>query len=154
MSKSIHFFILAVIASLAVMAQQPPQAQVKAQKGISKAEADGFNAIMKAQTPDDKIKAADEFVAKFADSSFKGLALYDAAEAADSKGDWAKAVVYAEESLKADPTNFDAKLLAGGEIAQHTRPNDLDKDEKLAKAEKYVKEALEAIPNATKPQPA
>lgn len=153
MRKFVQPMFLVAAASLA-MAQQPPQAQVKATKGgISKAEADAFNAIMKAQTPDEKIKAADEFVTKFADSQYKGIALYDAAEAADAKGDYIKAITYAEESLKADPTNFDAKLLVSGEVAQHTRPNDLDKDEKLAKADKYAKEALDEIPNAAKPQP-
>ena len=142
-------------ASLA-LAQQPappPQSQVKAAKGVTKAEAESFNAILKAQTPDEKMKAADEFVVKFADSQYKGIALYDAAEAADQKGDWQKAIIYGDESLQADSTNFDAKLLVAGEIAQHTRENDLDKDDKLAKAEKYTKEALEAIPTAAKPQP-
>ncbi len=158
MTKTIRLMTFSVVVlslgAVTAMGQQAsPQSQVKASKGISKAEAEGFNAILKAQTPDEKIKAADDFVAKFADSQYKGLALYDAAEAADQKGDWTKAVVYAEESLKADPTNFDAKLLAGGEIAQHTRENDLDKDDKLAKSEKYVQEALNDIPNAAKPQP-
>jgi tetratricopeptide (TPR) repeat protein len=162
MTKKAHL-IMALAAALIAMAaapwlavaqQAPPQAQVKAAKGISKQEAEGFNAINKAQTPDEKIKAADDFVAKFADSQFKGIALNDAAEAADQKGDWTKAIVYAEEAMKADPSIFEAKLLAGGEIAQHTRENDLDRDEKLAKAEKYVKEALDAIPTAVKPQAA
>ncbi|MBV8841836.1 MAG: hypothetical protein JO307_03400 [Bryobacterales bacterium] len=145
--------LLAAAASLAV-AQQPPQSQIKATKGgPSKQEVDGFNAIIKAQTPDDKIKAVDEFVTKFADSQYKGIALYDAAEAADSKGDYSKAIIYAKEALKADPTNFDAKLLIAGETAQHTRENDLDKADKLAEADKYAKEALEEIPNAAKPQP-
>ena len=155
MNKQAHLIImLAACPWLALAQQAPPQAQVKAAKGITKPEAEAFNNINKAQTPDEKIKAADEFVAKFADSQFKGIALNDAAEAADQKGDWAKAVVYAEEAIQADPSIFEAKLLAGGEIAQHTRENDLDRDEKLAKAEKYVKEALDAIPTAAKPQAA
>src|SRR5579885_236459 len=106
-----------------------------------------------APPPQSQVKAAKEFVVKFADSQYKGIALYDAAEAADQKGDWQKAIIYGDESLQADSTNFDAKLLVAGEIAQHTRENDLDKDDKLAKAEKYTKEALEAIPTAAKPQP-
>ncbi|HEY7336595.1 MAG TPA: tetratricopeptide repeat protein [Bryobacteraceae bacterium] len=155
MIKFIQPMIFVAAASMA-LAQQPappPQSQVKATKGVSKDEANGFNAIIKAQTPDEKIKAADEFVTKFADSQYKGIALYDAAEAADQKGDFQKAIIYGDESLQADPTNFDAKLLVAGEIAQHTRENDLDKADKLAKAEKYTKEALDAIPSATKPQP-
>jgi tetratricopeptide (TPR) repeat protein len=155
MSKFVQPIMLVASASLA-LAQQPPalpQGQLKAQKGVTKAELDAFNAIIKAQTPDDKMKAADEFVVKFADSQYKGIALYDAAEAADQKGDYSKAIIYADESLQADPTNFDAKLLVAGELAQHTRENDLDKDEKLAKAEKYTNDALTQIPSTAKPQP-
>jgi tetratricopeptide (TPR) repeat protein len=154
MKRFVQPVILLAAAALITVAQQPPQAQVKAAKGgITKQEADAFNAILKAQTPDDKMKAADEFVTKFADSQYKGIALYDAAEAADAKGDYNKAIIYAKEALKADPSNFDAKLLVAGETAQHTRENDLDKAEKLAEADKYAKEALEEIPNAPKPQP-
>jgi tetratricopeptide (TPR) repeat protein len=146
-------FVAAASMAFAQQPAPPPQSQVKAAKGVTKQEADAFNAILKAQTPDEKMKAADEFVIKFADSQFKGIALYDAAEAADQKGDYQKAIIYGDESLQADPTNFDAKLLVAGEIAQHTRENDLDKDDKLSKAEKYTKEALDAIPAAAKPQP-
>jgi len=146
-------FVAAGSLALAQQPAPPPQSQVKANKNVTKQEAEAFNAILKAQTPDEKMKAADEFVVKFADSQYKGIALYDAAEAADQKGDFQKAIIYGDESLQADPTNFDAKLLVAGEIAQHTRENDLDKDEKLAKAEKYTKEALDAIPAAAKPQP-
>jgi tetratricopeptide (TPR) repeat protein len=156
MSKFIQPIMFLAAASLA-LAQQPPapppQSQVKAAKGVSKDEANAFNAIVKAQTPDEKMKAADEFVVKFADSQYKGIALYDAAEAADQKGDYQKAIIYGDESLQADATNFDAKLLVAGELAQHTRENDLDKDEKLTKAEKYTNEALSQIPTAAKPQP-
>src|SRR5215831_20367009 len=153
MKRFVQPMILLAVTACVCVAQQPPQAQVKAAKGVTKQEAEAFNAILKAQSPDDKIKAADEFVTKFADSQYKGIALYDAAEAADAKGDYIKAITYAEESLQADPTNFDAKLLVAGETAQHTRENDLDKAEKLAKAEKYAREALAEIPNAAKPQP-
>jgi tetratricopeptide (TPR) repeat protein len=154
MSKLIQpiMFFAAASLALAQQAPAPPQSQVKAAKGVSKDEANAFNAIVKAQTPDDKMKAADEFVVKFADSQYKGIALYDAAEAADQKGDYQKAIIYADESLQADTTNFDAKLLVAGELAQHTRENDLDKDEKLSKAEKYTNDALTQIPTATKPQ--
>jgi len=154
MKKFFQAVIFVAAAASLSFAQQPPQSQVKATKGgVTKAEADGFNAILKAQSPDERIKAADEFVTKFPDSMYKGIALYDAAEAADAKGDYIKAITYAKEALQADPTNFDAKLLIAGETAQHTRENDLDKTEKLTEANKYAKEALEEIPNAAKPQP-
>jgi tetratricopeptide (TPR) repeat protein len=145
--------LVAATASLAIAQQAPPQTQVKSGKGVTKQEAEAYNAITKAQTPDERMKAADEFVTKFADSQFKGLALNMAAQAADQKGDYQKAIIYGDEALQSDPSLFEAKLLVAGEIAQHTGQNDLDKDEKLSKAEKYVNEALETMPNAPKPQP-
>src|SRR6516165_83134 len=146
-------FVAAASMALAQQPAPPPQSQVKAAKGVTKQEADAFNAILKAQTPDEKMKAADEFVVKFADSQFKGRALSTAAEAADQKGDYQKAIIYGEEALKADPSIFESKILVAGEIAGHTRENDLDKDEKLAKAEQYVKEAFADMAAAPKPQP-
>ena len=42
-------------------------------------------------------------------------------------------------------------LMVSAELARSTRENDLDKDEKLVKAEKLAKQAMEIAPNAPKP---
>jgi tetratricopeptide (TPR) repeat protein len=126
-------------------------------KGISDKERAAIKKVSDAKSPDDKIAAVEALITNFADTAFKGPALYEAAEAADAKQDYAKAISYGELSIEADPkagTAMNAKLLVAGELAQHTRKNDLDREsaEKLPKAEKYAKEAMEMIPMITKPE--
>jgi tetratricopeptide (TPR) repeat protein len=124
-----------------------------AQKPKSQKEVDAVNAVANAKTPDERIAAVENLIQKFSDTEFKSMALYSAAQAAAQKRDNAKAVFYAEESLKADKNNIEAMLLLATAIAQQTREFDLDKDEKLAKSEKYAKDALTAIPTVPKPNP-
>ncbi len=130
---------------------QPPVAAVgKTPKVKSKEEAAAIKKVVDAKTADEKVAAVDELVTKFADTVFKATALMEAAEAEDSKSDYAKAVTYGELAIQADPMSFYAMLLVAGELAQHTGKYDLDKEEKLGKAEKYVAQALTIIPTATK----
>jgi len=132
--------------------QPPPTVVVPKGKQISAKERDAIKKIQDSKTPDDKIAAVDAFVTNFPDSTFKSPALFEAAEAADSKGDYAKAVSYAKLSLESDNTRFDAMFLIAGELAQHTQKFDLDKEQKLGEAEKYVKQGLDTMATAPKPQ--
>jgi len=122
-----------------------------AQKKVSRKEYDAFMAIQNATTADARIKAVDNFVTSFADSQLKSTALFLAADAAQRSGDSAKAIAYGTDALDADPKNFDAMLIVSGEIAKGTRENDLDRDEKLAKAEKMSNDAIAIIKTAPKP---
>ena len=71
-------------------------------------------------------------------------ALDIAADAAQRKGNTPKAVSYAQSALDIDAKDYDAMLLISGELARGTRENDLDKEEKLAKAEKLANDAIAA----------
>jgi tetratricopeptide (TPR) repeat protein len=124
-----------------------------AQKPKSNDEIKAIQAVMNAQQPDDKIKAVEELVAKYRDTEFKDWAFSVAAEAAQAKRDNAKALFYYEQATKANPKNHSAFLMMGAIIAQSTKEFDLDKDEKLAKAEKYAKTGMDLIPTAEKPNP-
>ena len=95
--------------------------------------------------PDDVIKAAEELVTKFPTSDFKAFALEREGEAYQQKNDNAKAIVYGEQALEADPMNFDADNLLANVLAATTRDTDLDKEEKLAKADKYSHDALTTL---------
>jgi len=125
-------------------------------KKVSKGEAEAYNAMVTAATSGDHdatIKAADDLITKYADTQFKATALWLEASAYEAKGDDDRAQVYAEQCLAADPKGFQAPLLIGQGIVTHTRENDLDKDEKLAKAEKDLNLAIENVKAAAKPNP-
>jgi tetratricopeptide (TPR) repeat protein len=144
-------------AMMAQQAQQAPQQQGK--QGLvpntkSAGESQAVVALMQAQgNPDAMIKAADELVQKYSDSFYKETALLFEANAYKEKGDTAKAQIYGEEVLKVNPKNYQITNMLGTMIVQQTRENDLDKEEKLAKAEKYFNGTIENLKTAAKPNP-
>jgi tetratricopeptide (TPR) repeat protein len=135
-----------VLAGSLVLAQKQP-------KPKSQKETDAVMAIFNAQTPDARIEAAENLLTKFADTEFKAVALQVAAASAQQKNDYEKMVIYCERTLEADPQNYSAMLMLANGIAQKTREFDLDKEEKLARSEKYAKSALDLIKVAPKPRP-
>jgi len=153
MIKKLFQVILAVAATLALaLAQQKaPQQQAPKGKGISKKEAEAINKVINAKTPDERIAAVEELITNFADTESKNWALQTAAEAAEQKNDYAKAIFYAKRVLENDSKYIDSLILVARETAAHTRENDLDKDDKLAEADKDAKMALELIPEEAKP---
>jgi tetratricopeptide (TPR) repeat protein len=141
------------LAAAAAFAQAPPANAPTAPKKVVKtgpgpktpAEQQAVQALLQAQMPDDVIKAADELVTKFPSTDFKAFALEREGEAYQQKNDNAKAIVYGEQALEADPMNFDADNLLANVLAATTRDTDLDKEEKLAKADKYSHDALTTL---------
>lgn len=143
--------VMFAVGLLCAQGGGPKQLTVK-----SKGEADAvmaFQTALQSQNPDSIIDAADKLLSKYADSDFKTVALYYTAVAYNIKNDYDKMVVYAERTLQADPKHYQAMLLLAGAIAQRTREFDLDKEEKLATVEKYVKQAEEILKTAPKPNP-
>jgi tetratricopeptide (TPR) repeat protein len=154
MKKMIITGLVAFAAgSLGLLAQTPatPNPTVK-----SKAEMDAVNALMQqanARNPDGIIKAADDLVTKFSDTQFKEVALYLEATAYQQKHDNEKAQIYAERVLDMNPKNYQASLLVGEILASTTRENDLDKEDKLTRAEKLLNDSITSVQNAPKPNP-
>jgi len=140
--------LIAALAALCLPAFAQKQMKPKSQKELQ-----ALQALFSATTPDAKIKAADELVTNFADTDYKSVALQVEADAYEAKNQHEKAIVYAEQALDADPKNFDAMTLLANVYSQTTRDSDLDKNEKLAKADKYANDALAALKDAPKPNP-
>lgn len=139
---------LFAVSAATLLAQQPK---------ISKGEAEAYNNMVKAAQSGDNdavIAAADNLVTKYSDTQFKAVALNLEAHAYHQKGDDDHAQVIAEQAMAADPKGYAAPLLIGETIIQHTRENDLDKDQKLATAEKDLNLAIENAKSAPKPNPA
>lgn len=124
------------------------------QKAKSNKEIAALNAINAAATPDDRLKAIDNVLTNFADTEFKPMLLQMALQIEAQKGDYAQVVFYGERVLETDPKNAFALVTLASETARKTREFDLDKEEKLAKVDKWAKDGIEAAKTAPKPQPA
>jgi tetratricopeptide (TPR) repeat protein len=137
-----------ILAAFVIMA-----AFAAAQKPKNKSEAEALMAIQNEPDPSMKIKKIDDFVKKFADTDYKTILFTQAAQIAERLGDGTKVIIYSDLALESDPKAYQPMLMVSAELARSTRENDLDKDEKLAKAEKYAKEGMELAPSAPKPNP-
>lgn len=122
-------------------------------KPKSRAEGQAVNAMLQARDPDASIKAADDLVTKYHDTEFKSMAYFIEADSYQQKNDNEKAIVFAEQALQADPMYIDPMVLLANVLATTTRDTDLDKEEKLTRADKYAKDALALLASATKPDP-
>ncbi len=122
------------------------------QKPKSNKEIAALNAINSATTVDDKIKAIENVLTTFKDTEFKPMLLLMALQLEQQKGDYAQVMFYAEEVLEKDKKNPLALVSMAFETARRTREFDLDKDEKLTKADKWAKEGIEDAKTAPKPQ--
>jgi tetratricopeptide (TPR) repeat protein len=143
---------LALVAGVSsLMAQAAPP---KAPAPKSKDELAALQTLINARSnPDATIKAAEDLMTKFADTDFKDLALFSEAGAYEQKRDIDKAQTYAERTLEVNPKYFQATLMLAELLAQSTRENDLDKEEKLGRSEKYAHDTMELVKEATKPNP-
>ena len=135
-------------AGLLAMAGLVPAQKVKSQK-----EAEAVQAVFKATTPDARIAAVNDLLAKYKDTEFRPYVLEMAAEAYQQKGDSANAIIFGNRAIEADPKNIQALLLVAGQLAQGTKEFDLDKDEKVKKATKLANDAIAAVGTAQKLNP-
>lgn len=170
MKKAILVAAAATAVTITGWAQQPQQPQqpaagqaapapqasgspvAKQPQPKSQEEVQALQGLLQAPDADSRIKAADEFVVKFPDSEFKGFAMMMAAEMSRQKNEHDKAIIYAERAMEADPQNYMAMLIAANEIALTTREHDLDREEKLKKAEKYANSAVDILKSAPRPR--
>jgi tetratricopeptide (TPR) repeat protein len=101
--------------------------------------------------PDAIIKLDDDLLIKFPDTDFKDAVLYSEAEAYQRKSDWAKAQIYADMALTANPKSYLSALMLADIPAKHTGEHDLDREESLTKAESYARQATEIVNAQPKP---
>src|SRR5436190_8675509 len=139
-----------VIAGMALLAMGVLSAQPKPP---APEELKALQEIVNATTVDARVAAADNFVKGFPKSEYRSFALTMAAEAYEMSGNVTKAIIYYQQVLEASPKDYNAMLMLAAETARTTREFDLDKEEKLAKAEKFAKDGMALVPTATKPNP-
>lgn len=146
-----RFLTLALVACLCaagLMAQQP---NFKSQE-----EFDAFVAVQNAATVPDRATAGVAFLATYPESEAAGLAAYMTMLSYQQLNDFDNMLLYGDMVLEHDPM---PGVMAGtlislaGAIPTRTREFDLDKEEKLAKAEDYAKRAMGLIPTLVKMDP-
>jgi tetratricopeptide (TPR) repeat protein len=151
MNRWISTAMVACLGVTSLLAQQTKGPRPKTQN-----EAKAIQAVIIAQqqnNPDGVITAAEDALAKFKDTEYKDTLLFLEAQAYQQKGDKEKAQIYAERAVAANANDYQAGLMLAELTIQGTREHDLDRDDKLAKAEKYANQAISAINTAEKPNP-
>jgi tetratricopeptide (TPR) repeat protein len=151
MNQWISTAVVACLGVTSLLAQQTKGPKPKTQN-----EAKAIQAVFVASqqnNPDGVITAAEDCLAKFKDTEFKDTILFLEAQAYTQKGDKEKAQVYAERAVTTNANDYQAGLMLAELTIQGTREHDLDRDDKLAKAEKYANQAITAVNAAEKPNP-
>ena len=124
----------------------PLFAQVAKPRPKSQKEAEVLMAIQDATDPDVRIEAIHSLLTGFKNTEFKEYANLMMMISYQQKNDFEMMLLYGESTLEINPTNIDTLLSLGYAIPTRTGEFDLDKEEKLAKAEDFAKRALLAIP--------
>ncbi len=139
-------------------AQTKPQAQTPAQPAAqqgprpkSQKEMEALQKVQaaaQANNPDAEIQAINDVLENFVDTQFKPQLLAMAMQAAERKGDFEQTIVWAERVEQNNPNDFAAPILIAAVTAQHTRENDLDKDQSLKKVDDNANKGLDLVKSA------
>ena len=146
--------ILTTVFSLALPALA--QAQAEAPSGpMVKSQEEGNAVTMCQQAPeaDLRIESCNKLLTDFQDTEFKELAYYLLMLSHQQKNDFENMQLYAERTLEQNPENIGTLISLSYAIPIRTREHDLDKQEKLARAEDYAKRGLALIPAMGKLNP-
>ena len=161
MKQAAVIVVLLAGASL-VFAQQPSQANTQSgtsPQGTAQAPAgkrppqaktqpefDAYQAAIKnANDPAAMEKSSDDFAAKFPESELRVLLYRATMHGYQNINNAEKMAAMAEKVLTIDPDDPEALVGAAEVIAERTRDTDLDKDQRLAEAQKDAQRALQTI---------
>jgi tetratricopeptide (TPR) repeat protein len=133
-----------VLLAAAAWAQNAPR--MKSQK-----ELDAWNAINAAPNVGVQLQKIDDFLTAFPDSDFRLVLLDRAADLAANKNDYPLTMAWGQRDLDANPNSFVAMLSLAKVTAATTKEFDLDKEQKLAQAEKWANTALDILRTAPRP---
>lgn len=152
---ALMFTALPLVAHQAAQSSQPAAAQQgphpKSQKEVDALKQ--VQAAAQANNYDAEIQAINNVLENFADTEYKPMLLSMAMDAAQRKGDYPQTIVWGERIMQNDPKDFTARILLAADIAQHTRENDLDKDQSLKKIDNYANQGLDLLKTASDTPP-
>ena len=149
MSRMILVGVVASLVAGQVLAQEEQQQGPRAR---SQKEVDALMAFQNATDPDARIQAAEKVLMKFKNTEYKEWLLYNMVASAGEKKDYVQMEVYGDRLLEVNPEHGLLLVDLASVIAGQARPDDLDKSERLAKAEGFAKKALRIVPTMPVPQ--
>jgi hypothetical protein len=147
----IGFFGVAFDANLPLKSLTAEPAKEAKARPKSQKEMEALRAFQDAQTTDQQLQAIENVLTNFADTEFKVMLLQTAMQIEQRKDDFAQVLFYGERLMNADPKGAFALVTIASETARHTHMFDLDKEEKLARVDKYAQAGLEAAKVMPKP---
>ena len=141
-------FTLSVPAFGQDQAAAPTGPQAKSQEEL--------NAMLLCQQAPDtdlRIESCNKLIAEYPDTEFKEVASYLLMLSYQNKNDFESMLIFGEQTLELNPENIGALISLSYVIPLRTREHDLDKEEKLAKAEDLAKRAMVLLPAIPKVNP-
>jgi tetratricopeptide (TPR) repeat protein len=154
MKKYLSTMALGLMLAFAASAQQAAQQPAaNGPKPKSQKELQALQQVQAATNPEQRMQAIDNVLENFTDTDYKHVLLDMAIQSAQQANDPAKVEFYADRALKDDPKDVTAQLAVASSTIQGTKEFDLDKEQKLAKAEKYSNQAIESLKTASSPNP-
>ena len=151
MNRTILVTVAALLVTGHVFAQVQPEQQGPRPK--SQKEADALTAFQNATDPDGRIKAAQKVLMEFKNTEYKEWLLYNMVASAGEKEDYVQMEVYGDRLLEVNPEHGLVLVDLAYVIVGQARRDDLNKSERLAKAEGFANRALRLIPTLAKPGP-
>lgn len=148
MKQILSIIVAGLVCVAALLAQMP---QFKSQE-----EVDAFMKVQGALTAQERASAGAEFLAQHPQSEAVGLASYMTMLAYQQLNDFDNMLLYGDMVLDSNPqpgVKAGTLISLANAIPTRTREFDLDKEEKLGKAEDYAKEAMGLIPTLPKMDP-
>lgn len=146
-----RFMVLALAGMLCAALALAQAPQFKSQK-----ELDAFMMVQSAPSSQERAQAGTAFLREFPKSEAVGLASYMVMLSYQEMNDFDNMLLYGEMVLdKNPPAGIKAGTLISlaNAIPTRTREFDLDKEEKLAKAEDFARQAMGLIPTIPKMDP-
>ncbi|MBV9081512.1 MAG: tetratricopeptide repeat protein [Acidobacteriaceae bacterium] len=145
--------------SLAAQQQQQQQSQAgqsqaagphpKSQKEVEALQK--VQAAAQAGDPKAELQAIDNVLENFADTEYKPMLMQMALSASQQLNDYPQTLVWGDRILQSNPNDYTAHVMLAEAIAQHTRENDLDKQDSLKKIQDHANKALDLLKNADTP---
>lgn len=142
---------LLVVASLS--AQQTPQQSRPSQRPQSREQAaaaaeqeQALQVIQQATKPEEVVVLIEQFLQKYPESPYTWGLCRRASESYRQMNNYAKAIEYGERAVVLNPQDPLGMILVADALAEGSSPNAPDFEEKLARGERYARQALELLP--------